>query len=76
MCGSSPIYVTVWLYALMPLLCLLSDPLHQDNDFYARVGDNLNIIRMHERGLTHVWHEKDCKLGAFVENDFFKAWYV
>ena len=60
----------------MPLLCLLSDPLHQDNDFYARVGDNLNIIRMHERGLTHVWHEKDCKLGAFVENDFFKAWYV
>lgn len=28
---------------------------------------------MHEKGLTHVWHEKDCKLGSFVENNFFKA---
>lgn len=45
----------------------------EDNDFFARVGENLNIIRMHEKGLTHVWHEKDCQLGSFVENDFFKA---
>jgi hypothetical protein len=28
---------------------------------------------MHDKGLTHVWHEKDCKLGSFVENHFFKA---
>jgi hypothetical protein len=48
----------------------------QDNDFFARVGAKLNIIRMHEKGLTHVWHAKDCKLGSFVENDFFKSWYV
>jgi Fringe-like len=28
---------------------------------------------MHEKGLTHVWHEKDCKIGSFVENTFFKS---
>lgn len=47
---------------------------NQDNDFFGRVGNSLNIIRTHEKGLTHVWHEKDCKLGSFVENGFFKAW--
>lgn len=48
----------------------------KDNDFYSRVGDTLNIIRLHEKGLTHVWHPKDCELGSFVENNFFKSWYA
>lgn len=36
----------------------------------------MNIIRIREKGLTHIWHAKDCKLGSFVENDFFKSWCV
>jgi hypothetical protein len=27
----------------------------EDNDFFARVSKKLNIIRLHETGLTHVW---------------------
>jgi predicted glycosyltransferase involved in capsule biosynthesis len=46
----------------------------EDNDFFARVSKSLNIIRLHETGLTHVWHRKDCILGSFVENDFYKNW--
>mmetsp|Transcript_18236 Transcript_18236/g.45313 ORF Transcript_18236/g.45313 Transcript_18236/m.45313 type:complete len:794 (-) Transcript_18236:60-2441(-) len=44
----------------------------EDNDFYARVKAKLNIIRLHEPGLTHIWHPKHCDLGGFVE----KKWYT
>ena len=48
----------------------------EDNDFFQRASKKLNIIRMKESGLTHVWHAKGCELGSFVENDFYKRWYV
>ncbi len=44
----------------------------EDNDFFARVSRKLNIIRLHEPGLTHIWHPKHCDLGGFVE----KKWYT
>ncbi len=44
----------------------------EDNDFFARVSSELHVIRLHEPGLTHIWHDKNCDLGAFVE----KKWYV
>ena len=37
----------------------------EDNDFFSRVSNKLNIIRLHEAGLTHVWHPKHCSLGRF-----------
>ncbi|MGK3747656.1 MAG: hypothetical protein ACI90V_014520 [Bacillariaceae sp.] len=45
----------------------------EDNDFFTRVSKKLNIIRLHETGLTHAWHSKHCQLGSFVENKYFQA---
>jgi len=45
----------------------------EDNDFFSRVSKKLNIIRLHETGLTHVWHPKHCKLGGFVEKKYYQA---
>eukprot|EP00535_Pseudo-nitzschia_heimii_P009643 CAMPEP_0197191986 /NCGR_PEP_ID=MMETSP1423-20130617/24345_1 /TAXON_ID=476441 /ORGANISM="Pseudo-nitzschia heimii, Strain UNC1101" /LENGTH=732 /DNA_ID=CAMNT_0042644787 /DNA_START=264 /DNA_END=2462 /DNA_ORIENTATION=- len=45
----------------------------EDNDFFSRVSSNLNIIRLHDPGLTHVWHSKNCDLGAFVEKKYYTA---
>jgi len=45
----------------------------EDNDFFSRVGKKLNIIRLHETGLTHAWHPKHCQLGSFVEKKYFQA---
>ena len=61
--------MVVWAF----FLGTLTYPFLQDNDFFGRVGEKLNIIRMHEKGLTHVWHQKDCKLGSFVEGTYYKA---
>ena len=33
----------------------------------------MNIIRLHDPGLTHVWHPKNCDLGAFVEKKYYTA---
>jgi Fringe-like len=44
----------------------------EDNNFFARVRKKLNIIRLHETGLTHVWHAKHCNLGSFVKNKYFR----
>jgi len=45
----------------------------EDNDFFSRVSSKLNIIRRHEPGLTHIWHPKNCDLGAFVEKKYYTA---
>mmetsp|Transcript_15235 Transcript_15235/g.35111 ORF Transcript_15235/g.35111 Transcript_15235/m.35111 type:complete len:813 (+) Transcript_15235:81-2519(+) len=45
----------------------------EDNDFFSRVSKRLHIIRLHETGLTHVWHPKHCKLGGFVEKKYYQA---
>jgi hypothetical protein len=46
----------------------------EDIDFYSGVSKKLNIVRMHEHGLIHLWHPKNCELGSFVETSFFQAW--
>eukprot|EP00536_Pseudo-nitzschia_multiseries_P011109 jgi/Psemu1/289499/fgenesh1_pg.363_\ len=45
----------------------------EDNDFFSRVTKKLNVIRLRETGLTHVWHPKHCKLGGFVEKKYYRA---
>jgi len=45
----------------------------EDNDFFSRISSKLNIIRLHEPGLTHKWHPKHCDLGAFVEKKYYTA---
>ncbi|KAG7367926.1 chondroitin N-acetylgalactosaminyltransferase [Nitzschia inconspicua] len=44
----------------------------EDTDFFARVRKELNVIRLHETGLTHVWHQKRCELGGFVKDKYFR----
>jgi hypothetical protein len=44
----------------------------EDNDFFAKTKEKLNIIRLRETGLTHVWHAKHCNLGGFVKNKYFR----
>jgi hypothetical protein len=46
----------------------------EDTDFYSSVSKKLNIVRMQEHGLIHLWHPKNCELGSFVETSFFQAW--
>ncbi|KAG7367927.1 chondroitin N-acetylgalactosaminyltransferase [Nitzschia inconspicua] len=45
----------------------------EDGDFFARVTKELNVIRLHETGLTHVWHQKRCELGGFVKDKNFRS---
>jgi Fringe-like len=45
----------------------------EDDDFFSRVSKKLNIIRAREKGLTHVWHAKQCRLGGFVGKKYFRA---
>jgi len=45
----------------------------EDNDFYSRVTKKLNVIRLQEQGLTHVWHPKNCDLGDFVGKKYHTA---
>ncbi|KAG7345419.1 chondroitin N-acetylgalactosaminyltransferase [Nitzschia inconspicua] len=45
----------------------------EDVDFFATVRKQLNVIRLRETGLTHVWHEKRCESGGFVEEKFMRA---
>ncbi|KAL3909827.1 MAG: hypothetical protein SGILL_007930, partial [Bacillariaceae sp.] len=44
----------------------------EDNDFFAKAKEKLNIVRLHETGLTHVWHPKHCSLGGFVKDKYFR----
>jgi hypothetical protein len=36
----------------------------EDNDFHARVkrDPNMTIIRQNEKGLLHMWHDRNCSL--------------
>jgi hypothetical protein len=45
----------------------------EDNDFFGRVSQKLNVIRARETGLTHVWHSKECKIGGFVGMKYFES---
>ncbi|KAG7345409.1 chondroitin N-acetylgalactosaminyltransferase [Nitzschia inconspicua] len=45
----------------------------EDTDFFARVRDKLNVVRLQETGLTHVWHQKLCELGGFVKDKYFRS---
>jgi hypothetical protein len=44
----------------------------EDTDFFTRVRKKLNVVRLHETGLTHVWHPKHCNLGGFVKSKYFR----
>lgn len=52
--------------------CLLLIRGGEDNDFFAKVQDKLHIIRLHETGLTHVWHPKHCNRGGFVKDKYLR----
>ena len=36
----------------------------EDNDLYKRVVGRLRVVRMHDKGLVHRWHDKKCAAGA------------
>ncbi|KAG7345067.1 chondroitin N-acetylgalactosaminyltransferase [Nitzschia inconspicua] len=44
----------------------------EDTDFLARVKKQLHVVRLLDTGLTHVWHQKHCKLGGFVKDKNFR----
>ena len=46
----------------------------EDKNFYDLVSTKLNIIRMHDHGLLHRWHPKECKVGEFVKPEFYPSW--
>ena len=46
----------------------------EDKAFFDLVVKQLNVIRMNEPGLVHVWHPKTCEVGNFVEPAFYHNW--
>jgi hypothetical protein len=44
----------------------------EDVDFYKSCIRRLNIIRLRESGLVHIWHHKECKIGSFVEDKMYR----
>jgi hypothetical protein len=49
----------------------------EDGDFYDAVEDmNFTMVRKRERGLIHVWHDKNCDDKSFVTDAYYDRWYV